>query len=75
MEKTSKVTLDHNAAMLILMILMIFQESPESGGRGEPGKTVNNNTKSGAKRRRSGIDMVGGGRAPVLANGQVSAGL
>ena len=54
---------------------MILQESPESGGRGEVGKVVNNNNKSGAKRRRSGIDMVGGGRVPVLANGQVIAGL
>ncbi len=56
------------------MIIIIIQESPESGGRGEAGKAVTNN-KSGAKRRRSGIDMVGGGKVPVLANGQVIAGL
>ena len=72
MDKTSKVSLVITTGRMSL-IIMIIQESPESGGRGEAGKAVTN--KSGAKRRRSGIDMVGGGKVPVLANGQVNAGL
>ena len=73
MDKTSKVSLVITTGRMSLIII-ILQESPESGGRGEAGKAVTNN-KSGAKRRRSGIDMVGGGKVPVLANGQVIAGL
>ena len=43
--------------------LSLMQESPESG-------KLSTTQKNGAKRRRSGIDMVnGGGRVPVLANG------
>ena len=72
MEKTSKVRL---VIAMMMIVIVILQELPESGGRGEAGKNVANNNKPGAKRRRSGIDMLGNGRAPVLANGQVNTGL
>ena len=72
MEKTSKVRL---VIVMMMIVIVILQESLESGGRGEAGKNGANNNKSSAKRRRSGIDMVGNGRTPVLANGQVIAGL
>ena len=50
------------------LILMIAQEVSESAGRGDGGK-LNSTAKSGAKRRRSGLEMVGapGGKVMIPA--------